>query len=92
MSEDNFVEVKAKIGSGPRFWPDTRRDWPSGRMAIGHKITLTVTFPILFKYGGRLEHLHRILASPKRRQKVNPVPGSVTGPVSNEKGKCGYGS
>jgi hypothetical protein len=33
-------------------------------------------------YGGELEYLHRGLASPTRRRKGNPAPGSITGTTS----------
>jgi hypothetical protein len=30
--------------------------------------------------GGRVEYLHRSLASGRRRRKGNPMPGGITGP------------
>jgi hypothetical protein len=31
MSEDNFRGKKEKLVAGPRWWPDTRIDWPTDR-------------------------------------------------------------
>jgi hypothetical protein len=54
----------------------------TGRLTVGRNVTSTSI--ILFigdtPCGGGIESLHRSPASRKRRRKVNPMPGGISGP------------
>jgi hypothetical protein len=92
MSNWNFSDgtplMPSGLGTGT-YWLTGRRSWRDFDFSLWHWLDFGLDQPIPEGYicmdlslqvGGELEYLHRSPASHKRRHKMNPVPGGITGP------------